>query len=51
MTARFARAPLTPLFRGAQDGAARVLDPIFRHVNEGFEEYGNFYKDYQKASW
>jgi hypothetical protein len=36
-----------------EDGAARVLDPLFSHVNNGGVERhcGNFYKDYLKASW
>ena len=36
-----------------EDGASRVLDPIFNHINTGGVErpFGNFYKDYFKASW
>ena len=36
-----------------EDGASRVLDPIFSHINSGGTEkhHGNFYKDYFKASW
>jgi hypothetical protein len=36
-----------------EDGAARVLDPVFSHVNGGGvdKKCGNFYKDYLKASW
>lgn len=35
------------------DGAARVLDPIFIHINSGGKEkvYGQFLKDYCRASW
>ena len=36
-----------------EDGAARVLDPLFAHVlSHGREKpVGNFFKDYMKASW
>ena len=36
-----------------QDGAARVVDPIFVHVNSGGRDapHGFFWKDYLKASW
>lgn len=34
------------------DGASRVLDPIFSHLNDNrIKEFGHFYKDYLKASW
>ena len=35
------------------DGAARVLDPVFSHVNSGGAErtHGQFLKDYLRASW
>ena len=29
----------------------RVLDPIFMHVNEGFEQHGLFWKNYQVTTW
>ena len=32
------------------DGAARILDPIFTH-NQGAEIWGQFLKDYYRASW
>ena len=38
-----------------EDGAARVLDPVFDHINTYNNntkvQFGNFYKDYCKASW
>ena len=36
-----------------EDGAARVLDPIFLYVNSNgaVKLFGHFYKDYMKASW
>jgi len=43
-----------------EDGASRVLDPIFTFLNEYRKSnrndkikinFGNFYKDYYKASW
>ena len=36
-----------------EDGAARVLDPVFGHINSHGREkpVGNFFKDYMKASW
>ena len=36
-----------------EDGAARVLDPVFSYIaSEGeIKMFGNFYKDYMKASW
>lgn len=36
-----------------EDGAARVLDPVFSYVNSGgaTKMFGHFYKDYMKASW
>ena len=35
------------------DGASRVLDPVFVHVNSGGKEktHGQFLKDYLRASW
>ena len=35
------------------DGASRVLDPIFRHLNSGgeFRQHGFFWKDYEVSSW
>jgi len=33
------------------DGAARILDPVWRGVSEGFFDYGIFFKDYMMASW
>ena len=35
------------------DGASRVLDPIFRHLNSGGEwrQHGFFFKDYEVSSW
>ena len=36
-----------------EDGAARVLDPVFSFINSGgkVKMFGHFYKDYMKASW
>lgn len=34
-----------------EDGAARVLDPVFMHVLSGFKEHGLFWKHYRVASW
>ena len=36
-----------------EDGASRVLDPVFSHILSGGKDraHGNFYKDYFKASW
>ena len=38
-----------------EDGSSRVVDPIFSHVNNHVSgsklQFGNFYKDYYKASW
>lgn len=36
-----------------EDGAARVLDPVFSFINSAgaVKMYGHFYKDYMKASW
>jgi len=39
----------TPL--DEDDGASRVLDPVFLHLNTGFKEYGLFWKHYRCASW
>jgi NAD(P)-dependent dehydrogenase (short-subunit alcohol dehydrogenase family) len=35
------------------DGASRVLDPIFRHLNSRgeFRQHGFFWKDYEVSSW
>jgi len=33
------------------DGAARVLDPIFRALNENELSYGVFFKHYQPTEW
>ena len=35
------------------DGASRVLDPIFRHLNTAGEwrQHGFFFKDYEVSSW
>ena len=36
------------------DGASRVLDPIFRHLNSkdrAFKQHGFFWKDYEVSSW
>ena len=35
------------------DGASRVLDPIFRHLNSAGEwrQHGFFFKDYEVSSW
>eukprot|EP01036_Dinobryon_divergens_P026302 gene26302-34929_t len=36
-----------------EDGAARVLDPVFSYANSqgDIKMFGHFYKDYMKASW
>ena len=36
-----------------EDGAARVLDPVFSYINSHgtVKLYGHFLKDYMKASW
>ena len=37
-----------------EDGAARVLDPIFRHLNspnQEWRQHGFFWKDYEVSSW
>ena len=34
-----------------QDGAARVLDPIFVYMNSGVKHYGVFFKDYRASPW
>jgi NAD(P)-dependent dehydrogenase (short-subunit alcohol dehydrogenase family) len=33
------------------DGAARVLDPIFRSAKGEFVGFGQFLKDYRSAAW
>ena len=34
------------------DGAARVLDPVFRHLNSGgVQQHGFFFKDFEVSSW
>ncbi len=33
------------------DGAARILDPVFKMINENVKEMGVFYKDYKPTSW
>lgn len=33
------------------DAAARVLDPVFRGVNDGERDCGKFYKDYNESEW
>ena len=33
------------------DGAARILDPVFKTINDGAVEYGVFYKDYKPTDW
>jgi len=33
------------------DGAARICDPFFSHLNTGVQVYGKFLKDYQPAPW
>mmetsp|Transcript_29442 Transcript_29442/g.80519 ORF Transcript_29442/g.80519 Transcript_29442/m.80519 type:complete len:662 (+) Transcript_29442:57-2042(+) len=33
------------------DGASRVLDPVFMHVRNGFKEQGLFWKHYRVSSW
>lgn len=35
----------------AEDGAARVLDPVFTGVTTGVNAYGVFLKDYRPAPW
>ena len=35
----------------AEDGAARILDPIFTSVNTGVNLYGVFLKNYHPAPW
>ena len=34
-----------------EDGAARVLDPIFVYANEGVKHHGTFFKDYRPSPW
>lgn len=34
-----------------EDGAARVLDPIFTHLADGSTTHGVFYKDYKQSPW
>ena len=34
-----------------EDGAARVLDPIFTHLSDGSTAHGVFYKDYKQSPW
>ena len=36
-----------------EDGASRVLDPIFRHLNShgAWRQHGFFWKDYEISSW
>ena len=34
-----------------QDGAARVLDPIFVYMRTGVKHYGVFFKDYRASPW
>jgi hypothetical protein len=34
-----------------EDGAARVTDPIYRHVSDGSVEHGVFFKDYKHSPW
>ena len=36
-----------------EDGAARVLDPVFTHVADpdGCRPHGKFFKDYHPAPW
>jgi len=33
------------------DGAARILDPIFKMIQSKILEYGFFYKDYKSTNW
>ena len=35
------------------DGAACVLDPVFRHLNSGgaWQQHGFFFKDFEVSSW
>lgn len=33
------------------DGAARILDPVFRGINEHWIEFGRFLKDYHPTTW
>ena len=33
------------------DGAARVIDPIFSHIQGKFKVYAKFFKDYSVAPW
>lgn len=35
----------------AQDGAARIVDPIFGSANTGVHVWGQFLKDYRPAPW
>lgn len=37
--------------RCRQDGAARVLDPIFAYMNDGVKHHGIFFKDYRPSPW
>ena len=35
-----------------EDGAARVLDPIFSHINDpNWKIRGKFFKDYKLTQW
>jgi hypothetical protein len=34
-----------------EDGAARVLDPIFTHLANGSTTHGVFFKDYKQSPW
>ena len=34
-----------------EDGAARVLDPVFSHMNQGTTHHGIFFKDYRSSPW
>jgi NAD(P)-dependent dehydrogenase (short-subunit alcohol dehydrogenase family) len=36
---------------GTEDGAARVLDPIFQCLNHGIASCGVFFKDFRPTSW
>ena len=45
-TARSAIAPLTP-----DDGAARILDPIFNALLHGIKSHGKLFKDFVETPW
>jgi hypothetical protein len=47
-----ADVPVVPYARRClQDGAARVLDPIFAYMNDGVKHHGIFFKDYRASPW